>query len=209
MSIRSREIALAILTVSAVLVLGGYYLNVPGLKSLARDLQTWAIVIAAFALGIGAVNLISFHSTHILRRTKRQWYLSALLLLSFVVTLITGLALTPAHPVFKWLFSYVLSPLALALYSILGFFIFSAAYRALRIKTYESSILLVCALVAIISSAPVYEAIWSGFATIGKWFNDVPGTAGARALYLGVAIGTVIFGLRTIFWYERSQLGGE
>lgn len=209
MSIRSREIALVILTVSTVLVLGGYYLNVPGLKSLANDLQTWAIVIAAFALGIGAVNLVLFHSLHILRRTKRQWYLSTLLLLSFAVTLITGLALTPAHPLFKWLFSYILSPLAVALYSLLGFFIFSAAYRALRIKTYESSILLVCALVAIISTAPIYESIWSGFAIIGNWFNEVPGTAGARALYLGVAIGTVIFGLRTIFWYERSQLGGD
>jgi len=209
MSIRSREIALVILTVSAVLVLAGYYLNIGSLKSLAKDLQTWAIVIAAFALGLGAVNLVSFHSMHIIRRTEHQWYLSALLLLSFAGTLITGLALTPAHPVFKWIFSYVLSPLALALYSTLGFFIFSAAYRALRIRTYESSILLVCALVAILASAPVYETIWSGFGTIGQWFNDVPGTAGGRALYLGVAIGTVIFGLRTIFWYERSQLGGE
>lgn len=209
MSIRSREIALGILTLSAVLVLAGYYLNFTTLKSLANDLQTWAIVIAAFALGIGAVNLVSFHSMHILRRTKRQWYLSALLLLSFAVTLITGLALTPAHPVFKWLFSYILSPLALALYSILGFFIFSAAYRSLRIKTYESSILLICAIVAIISTAPIYEAIWSGVPTVGKWLDDVPGTAGARALYLGVAIGTVIFGFRTIFWHERSQLGGK
>jgi hypothetical protein len=166
-------------------------------------------VIAAFALGIGAVNLVAFHVHHIQKRTQGQWYLSVLLLVAFAVTLITGLTLTLAHPVFKWIFSFVLSPLALALYSILGFFIFSAAYRTLRLRTYESAILLIGAVVAMISNAPVYGALWGGFSAIGSWANSVPSTAGGRALLLAVAIGTVIFGLRTIMWYERSQLGGE
>jgi len=125
------------------------------------------------------------------------------------VTFITGLTLTPAHPAFKWIFSSILSPLALALYSIIGFFIFSAAYRALRLRSYESSVLLVCAVAMMLANAPLYEWIWGGFQTIGSWFNDVPSTAGSRALYLAVAIGTVIFGLRTIIWHERAQLGGD
>ena len=95
------------------------------------------------------------------------------------------------------------------MYSILGFFIFSAAYRTLRLKTYESAILLIGAVVAMIANAPVYTALWGGFSAIGNWANSVPSTAGGRALLLAVAIGTVIFGLRTILWYERSQLGGE
>ena len=84
--IRSREIALVILSAAAFLVLAGYYLNIGALTSFSNDVQVWAIVIAAFALGIGAVNLVAFHVHHIAKRTQGQWYLSVLLLIAFAVT---------------------------------------------------------------------------------------------------------------------------
>ncbi|MCJ7731290.1 hypothetical protein MUP51_03150, partial [Candidatus Bathyarchaeota archaeon] len=54
-------------------------------------LQNWGIILTAFALGFGAVNLFFYHSKHISRRTKGQWMYSIWLLIVIVFFTVVGI----------------------------------------------------------------------------------------------------------------------
>ena len=61
-----------------------------------KMLQNWGIVLTAFTLGFGALNLFIFHSKHISRRTEGQWLYSIWLLLIIVLFTVVGVALGPS-----------------------------------------------------------------------------------------------------------------
>jgi hypothetical protein len=93
------------------------------------------------------------------------------------------------------------------IYSIIGFFIATAAYRAFRIRTVEATILLTCGTLVLLKNAPIGAAIWPGFETIGDWIMRVIQTTGWRGVYVGIAIGTVALAVRTWIGQETSWLG--
>lgn len=73
----------------------------------------------------------------------------------------------------------------------------------------DSTILIGAAIVVMLTNAPIGEAIWSGFPVIGKWINDVPVTAGMRAIIIGVAVGSLVYSLRVLIGRETRYAGVE
>ena len=71
-----------------------FFFEVPSnITATATELKNVAMVIAAFALGIGGVNILLVHGRRITNRVKGQWYYSAWLILLFLTYLIVGLIL--------------------------------------------------------------------------------------------------------------------
>ena len=62
-------------------------------------------------------------------------------------------------------------------------------------------VFLIVAAVALLGSTPIVGMEW--LADVRDWIVNVPGMAGARGLLLGVALGTVITGLRVFLTIER------
>ena len=107
-----------------------------------------------------------------------------------------------------WINTNVFNPLARSMYAILGFFIVTASYRAMRAHTLEATLLLLSGFAVMLTNAPIGAIIWSGFPVIGKWILNVPSNAVNRGLLIGVGIGSVLYGIRVILGKERSYLGG-
>ncbi|KPV65190.1 MAG: hypothetical protein AOA65_0340 [Candidatus Bathyarchaeota archaeon BA1] len=204
-----RTIPLVVTFIVGMFLLFEYFFMVPAAKAFGKDLLSWGVVILAFAMGLGAIVVSQVHVRHVLKRTPGQWYYSMILLAMLVLYLIVGLALTPlaAHPSWTWLYWATFGPLSATMYSILVFYMFSAAQRAFRARTKEAALLLVVGCLTILANAPIGEMIWAGIPTVGEWIMGVPNMAGFRGMMIGVALGSIILGLRTLLGRERGWLG--
>ncbi|NPV45746.1 MAG: hypothetical protein HPY69_02205 [Armatimonadetes bacterium] len=110
---------------------------------------------------------------------------------------------------FKWLFDNVLVPLDATMFSLLAFFMASAAYRTFRARTPEATVLLVVAVIIMLGRVPLGELIHKQFPELCEWFMMVPTVAARRGILFGVALGSIATSLRIILGIERSHLGGS
>jgi hypothetical protein len=128
--------------------------------------------------------------------------------------LLTGLAgyfmtgLQSNNAIYNWMFNYVYTPLGATLYPITGFYIFSAAYRAFRARNIDAALMLIAGCFVILSNAPVGEAIWVGFATIGEWFRFTGQIPGMRTFALVGTLGMIAYGFRALLGKERGFYAG-
>jgi len=110
---------------------------------------------------------------------------------------------------FFFLYKYVYAPMAGTMFSLLAFFVASAAYRAFKARTKEATLLLVAAFLVMLGRVSIGEAIWPKFGDIAGWIMNVPQTAGQRAIQIGAALGLVSSSLRILLGLEQSYLGQD
>jgi len=209
-ALRSREIVIVIAAFAGFMAIADYFLVLPSsLSSLAKDVVTWSLITANFAFALGLVNMIRLHTNYVLKRKPGQWHVSLLLLFLLILMIVVGITLEQKHPIYQWIFINTLLPLDGTMYATLGFFIASGAFRSFKARGIDSTILIGAAIVVMLTNAPIGEAIWSGFPVIGKWINDVPVTAGMRAIIIGVAVGSLVYSLRVLIGRETRYAGVE
>ncbi len=200
-----KKILLSVVAVAAaVLILLDFFFDSPVLDQASAILTEGAIVLAAFAMLLGLFNLLSVHATRV-RKREKGWGYSAVLAVVLVVMVLLGIA-SPSNPAVTWAFRYVYSPLQATIFSLLAFFVASAAYRAFRIRSWESALFALAGLIVLIGQVPISRYLWDQLPVIKDWVLAVPATAGARGLLLGAAIGTVIAGLRLLLCMDRPYL---
>ena len=101
------------------------------------------------------------------------------------------------------IFESVLSPLHATLYSLLAFYVASASYRAFRIRSVETSVLLGSALIVLLGRLP--SSLWPvPVDSLSGWLLAVPNTAGQRALMIGIALGVVALAVRMMLGLDRG-----
>jgi len=208
--IKGNNIPKGIVLVCGVVVTLAYFFNINAISVASDTLQVWTVIIAGFAVGLGVVNMVRIHSDHMLKKKEGQWLYSIVFMFFFALQALTGIIdlKNLANPLYVWTYTNVFGPLAAAMYAILGFFIVSAAYRALRAKTLESAVILVTGIIVMLKNAPIGAVIWSGFPGLGAWILEVPAAAGNRAVLIGTGIGTILLGIRILLGYERGHIGG-
>lgn len=132
----------------------------PPFDWLQTNLSVFFAIIAAFAMILGAGNLLRIHVGKMTKQAK-GWGFSAVCVIGFCVTLIVGLfkignpagitgALEESGSWFLYVYEWVLAPLQSTMFALLAFFVASASYRAFRAKNREASMLLVAAFVILI-----------------------------------------------------------
>lgn len=193
-----------------------YYIPHSDAQNLEQELTTWYRIVAAFALLLGIYSLMRLHWNRV-QRQQAGWGYSFLVFVGFVLMSIFAIYNNGQGPLnpqvidsgpFVWMFNYVQVPADATMFSILAFFIASAAYRTFRARTPEAAILLVSAIIVMIGRVPIGEAIYHALPEIAQWMMDVPNLAAKRGILLGVSLGAVATALRIIFGIERSYLGG-
>lgn len=186
----------------------------------ADMLLDWARIIAGFALALGVGSLFRTHWTKI-RRRQREWGYSIVTLVSFFVMLWAGVfygsgegsvidnifTVEPGN-LFEWLFNNIQVPLDSTMFSLLAFFIASAAYRTFRARTLEASLLLITAIVVMLGRVPLGQMMYDRMPEIYEWIMQYPAVAGKRGILFGAALGSIATSLRIILGIERSHIGG-
>jgi len=186
-----------------------YFFKMPYVADVANMMRNFGIVIAAFALGLGAANLLIIHGRHIRKRTPKQWYFSAWLFIVMFTFIAVGVGFTVNAPAYVWLFENTLTPVSTTTYSLLAFFIASAAYRAFRFRTKEGALLLISGVILMLGNIPMVGISVPGISALATWLLTVPTMAGLRAVLIGAAVGTIVLGVRAFLGQERGYMVGE
>jgi len=165
-------------------------------------------------LFMGLINLTRVHGNTI-RRRRENWIYSVWLLIVLYGYAILGLFFggMESKP-FTWIYDAVIVPLDSTMFSMLAFFIASAAYRAFRIRNVESVIMMVVAFIVMLGNVSLGEVLWGseaflgGFKGLKDWFLATPNAASQRAIGIGVFLGSYAAILRVALGLEKRYLGG-
>ncbi len=161
-----------------------------------------AAQIAAFAVLLGLWNVLSVHGQRILRRDKSAWS-SVVILVSAIIVFLLVLPSGGSDAVSDWIFRYLYRPLEASFLSLVVFFIATAAYRALRARTWQTALLVISALVVLAGSIPFLNVLTPLVGEFRDWVVNVPAVAGVRGIAIGVALGAVVTGLRLLTGIDR------
>ncbi len=194
--------------VVGVALIAFYFIPNYHIQRLNAELFEWTTIVYAFALVLGSISLWNSHARKIRTRSD-GWPYSLVTLVTLVTITVLGIwkGVGEQSPV-GHIYNMVNSPLASTMFSLLAFFIASAAFRAFRARNVEATLLLITALLMMIGRVSVGEWLWKGFPGFTEWLLDVPNLAAKRAIAIGVGLGAVSTGLRIILGIERSYLGG-
>jgi hypothetical protein len=205
------------------------------MQGIGDRLKIFVMIIGAFAMLLGINSILGQHITKIRKRRSGYGY-SWVLILGFAAMMIAWIPWWSVPPegsavyypwgglenpqgVFYWMFFWILVPMQATMFSILAFYIASAAYRSFRAKTLEATVLLIAAVIVMLGRVPLGTSMTSWLADTGFWSNlrletmtswllNVPNAAGFRGIVLGVALGIIATSVRIIFGVEKTYLGG-
>ncbi|HHX29315.1 MAG: hypothetical protein ACOX5Q_09690 [Bacillota bacterium] len=196
-----------IASISGVVVVVAYFFQITPIGTLADHILKWRSVIAVFALGLGGVNIIRLHTKNIQRDPKN--FYSAALLLTFAITIVVGLTMGQTSAPYTFIFDYINVPTGSAIFSLLAFYIGTAAYRAFRAKNAEAAILLITGCIVMLGRVPIGAKILPFTAPATDWIMSVLNVGGQRGVMIAGAIGFIAVSLRIIVGLERRAYGGE
>lgn len=204
-----REIPIAICFLAGISFILEYFVPHQGILSVFETFRQWAIIVIAFAYVLGLANIIRVNF-HVIQKKKRDWsYKIVLIVCLFLMIAVGVFGGIEEGTTFSWIYYYAQYPLQATMFSLLAFFIASAAFRAFRIRTFQASLLAVTAILVMIGRVPVGESLWGGFPDFIEWIMNVPQLAGKRAIMIGAALGAISTALKVLTGLERTYLGGE
>lgn len=226
-----RTIPIIIASTAGFVLIVAYF--IPQTQNWGEVASIWFDVLAAVAFVLGGGNLLKIHLVKVSSRAS-GWAYSLITVIAFAITLTVGLLKLGINPAelypdkawsgsyrevgksFWWLYQYAFVPLTATMFSLLAFYVASAAFRAFRARNFEALLLLGTAFIILLGRtfAGVFLTGWlpeplSGLrienltVDIMRVFN----TAGNRAIMIGIALGTASVSLKILLGVDRSFLG--
>jgi hypothetical protein len=188
---------------SGVLVLLGYFVDIPVISSLREVFQQWAVILVAVALAVGVLNLLGVHLQKIRSKTPGGFN-SVLLVSSFLATFVFALVFGLTSSVSVWIFKNILYPVEASLLAVLAIVLIYAVGRIFSrgLSTFN----LVFTLTVIFMLGVTALLSWVDVPLIGElrdWISQVLSLAGARSILIGVALGAIAAGLRVLIGADR------
>lgn len=236
-----RTIPLTLVFVLGVIYFfAGFFSNPFSIEFLQQEIMAnWLKIMGTFAVVMSVASLWRRNYIKIKRKAPGYAYnyielIGMVVMASFAVLLPkvnigAGMVLggVSRNSVYNWIFMNIQVPMQATMFSMLAFYIASAAYRAFRARNTEATLLLITAAIVMIGRVPlgedIYQAMlgannhflpnfhWAGifdFQGITQWILDIPNTASKRAITFGIAMGGIATSLKIVFGIEKSWLGG-
>lgn len=197
-------------------------------------------IMGGFLLGVGIYSLVLVHAIRIKRRSENYGF-SILLLVSFATMAIVGftdwrqrkfmdnagLLNDPANWRFfqyaqDLLFEGLYQQMDAAMFSMIAFFILSAAYRAFRVRSVEATIMMASALILMLNLMGAITSLWAAgvdglvgatgnvfllnfnLNIMADWLRATMQIPAIRAIDFGVGLGALAMGLRLWLGLERG-----
>jgi len=204
-----RVFTAAIAMASGLIVLLGYFYPLEMLTNLRIMLTDWAVIIAAMAVLVGIANLVFVQMEKIRKREKNGMY-GGLLVLSLIVTFGLGLVFGRDNQVMRLAVDAVIVPVEASLMAILAVTLVYASIRLLRRRADVMTVIFLLTAVVILIAmmpTPIGPILGDGLTGLILQFLGMFSTGGARGLLIGIALGTLLTGLRVLFGIDRPYGG--
>ncbi len=210
-----RTVPLVLTFVVGMIMIGEFFIPHWWYVELTDELKIWGLILAGAAYLLGILNLVQINLPKVMKREEDWGYKLVMLVSLFAMLVVGGVEGATRYDdgtVYKWVYDYLFIPLNATMFSLLAFYIASAAFRAFRARNLEASLLLGAAIIVMLGRVPLGESlpmIGDYMPKIVNWIMDVPNIAARRAIFIGAALGAVATGLRVILGLERTHLGTD
>jgi hypothetical protein len=169
------------------------------LSTLTNVFLQLVVITIAFTILIGIVNLLFVHLGRIFGRKRGALY-SLVLVLSFLLVIVTYAAQRDTS---LMLLETVQVSVESALAGLLYFALVYGAYRMMRRRvTIWGTLFITVLLVVLIGSLPIPGLSFAK--KLSDWLVTIPVSAGARGILLGIALATILTGVRVLTGQDRS-----
>ncbi len=187
-----------------------YYVPHPVSEAALTEISVWLRITLGFAMVLGVASLCHVHYSKIRARVA-GWGYSVVVYFSMLTTVAVGLWAGGQEEGtgFGWIYTYTLLALQGTMFSMLGFFVASAAFRAFRARSKEAAVLLVAAIIMMFGRVPLGEYLIPAAGPLAGWLLNVLNTAARRGIIIGISLGGIATSIKIIFGIERSYLGGR
>jgi hypothetical protein len=202
-----REGPMLVAFLCGIIVLAGYFLDQKAVTDLAAQIVRWRIVIAAFALALGGVNMLRLHGQRVAQQ-KNNWPYSLIFIVSFFLYFVLGVTKSPTSSQYQYIWQNLYQPASSTMYSFTLFYMTSACWRAFRIRNWQAAVLLVVGVVVLLGQVGLGSAISPAIPKISDWIVANPSAAGIRAITIGGSLGMVMMSIRVILGLERTYMPG-
>ncbi len=198
----------AIAISTGILVLMGYFFPNKTLLGIRTAIVQWAVILAGVAVLVGIFNLLAVHLKKMQGKNKRKGY-SFLLIISLIVTFVLGVFFGTNSAIMQTVFSAIILPVERSLLAIMAITLIYAGIRLLRYRNDLMAILFILTVIIIMAGSanlPFLSIPLAG-SSLRPWLSRVLATSGARGILLGVALGTLLTGLRVLIGADRPYGG--
>ncbi len=179
------------------------------MQILWEEAATWGVIVSGGAMLVGVVSMIRTYYKKSLNKEDPNRYFALITIVSFfAMTLIGFFGGIKPGTLFNDLFLNVMAPLESTMFSLLAFYIASAAFRSFRLKSFSAGLLLVSAIIVMLAQVPTGEMISSYIPVLKDWILDYPNVAAQRAILIGIGIGSIATALKIILGIDKSVFTG-
>ena len=187
-----------IATVTGIILLASVLITNHLLGIVSQVLLGWIITLAGVAGLLGILNLLAVHADRV-RTEKPDWVNSVVLLVAFTGVFIAGFILKPGHHFYTSMVSAVIVPVETSLLALLSISLAVAIIRAIRPGIQFVTILFIGSAMFFLWAATGFVPFQNDNQTqmLLSFFNTIP-LGGACGILLGVGLGSLTAGIRTI-----------
>lgn len=193
-----------------IIVLAGYFTSLlPVLVELRLYLIRFAVILAGFAVLVGCFSLWMVHFTRLLKKYKGSAY-SLLVIVCLPAAAILGIALGPNDRYTVLLYRSIQFPVEASLMALLAVSLLYASVRLLRRRLNLFSVVFLAAAILTLLGMATLPVI-GDTPFLGDWgrllIAHLLAGGGARGILIGVALGTLLTGLRVLVGADRPYGG--
>jgi len=206
-----RQLPIFIVFVAGIIMVFQFFVPHAASEFLFTYANDFVIVIGILALPLGIFSLMRGTVKKAQKDPKERLYAIATIV-GFLVMVIAGVKreyFTSPGTLLQNTFNYILIPAQATLFSMLAFYVASAAYRAFRVRTWLATVLLVTAFIIMLRIVPLPAPLSGWVAEIVRWILEVPNMAAKRAIIIGVGLGGVAYSMKIILGIERGYMGRD
>jgi hypothetical protein len=194
-----------------MIVTADWFIKWDPLQSLTTSILNFQIIMVAFMMGFAGVNLVLLHTKRIQRSMSDNKMfdvlLSVVLLGCLFIWAAVGIILGRNSTQYTWLYSTFNQPLGATAYAATLFYLSSATYRVLRARSVETTVLLLVAVITLMANIPLFTTYIPALGDMRTWIADILVKSSYRAITIGVGLGGILMGVRTLLAMETGYLG--
>jgi hypothetical protein len=184
-----------------------------------EDVDNFFLVIVNFTLGFGLISLSLVHIAQVKKRSTG--YYNSIFLFIAMGTAVVATFWDNApdgslrRQIFDTMYFHINRALGSTTFSLLTFYMASAAYRAFKVKSLEAAVMAVSAVIVMMGQVPL--GMWltqslpsqAQVPTLSSWILYIPNTAAYRAVMFGIMMGALATALRIWLSLERGGVFAE
>jgi hypothetical protein len=179
-------------------------------------------VVGALTFALGLISLGSIHGKAVMKK-RPGWLNSLAFFIAMIVMALAGFLQDYASnshiksicgTSYFILFDGALKALSATMFSLVAFYIVSAAYRAFRVKSTEAGLMMAAAFIIMLAIVPFGVGITNGLhgnwsflrlENIGHWILNYPNAAAQRGIMFGIGVGGLAMAIRLWLSLERGS----